>query len=66
VNLYFKGGHYRLVVVGGGTGGCAVAHKFSRILKKPQQVAVVEPQTVGFSIFGFGQNKQLIKKSINI
>uniref|UniRef100_A0A183BLZ5 Pyr_redox_2 domain-containing protein n=1 Tax=Globodera pallida TaxID=36090 RepID=A0A183BLZ5_GLOPA len=35
--------HFRLVVVGGGTAGCAVASKFARILPK-KQIAVIEPQ----------------------
>ena len=32
-------------MIGGGTGGCAVASKFARIIPK-QQIAIVEPQTV--------------------
>ena len=40
--FYFR---YKLVVVGGGTGGCATAAKFARKLGKGQ-VAVVEPSDV--------------------
>jgi NADPH-dependent 2,4-dienoyl-CoA reductase/sulfur reductase-like enzyme len=36
--------HYRLVVVGGGSGGCATAAKFARKLGKGK-VAVIEPAT---------------------
>uniref|UniRef100_A0A915NJJ8 Sulfide:quinone oxidoreductase, mitochondrial n=1 Tax=Meloidogyne floridensis TaxID=298350 RepID=A0A915NJJ8_9BILA len=36
--------HYRLIVVGGGTGGCAIASKISRLLpSKQQQIAIIEP-----------------------
>lgn len=50
--------HYRLLVLGGGASGCAVASKFSRILQ-PNQVAVVEPNTKhyyqpGFTFVGSG------------
>ncbi|KAI1711796.1 pyridine nucleotide-disulfide oxidoreductase domain-containing protein [Ditylenchus destructor] len=34
--------HFRLLVAGGGTAGCAIASKFSRILKA-HEIAVVEP-----------------------
>ena len=37
---------YKLVVVGGGAGGCSVAAKFTKKLGKGQ-VAVIEPATVG-------------------
>ncbi|KAI1694473.1 pyridine nucleotide-disulfide oxidoreductase domain-containing protein [Ditylenchus destructor] len=34
--------HFRLLIAGGGTAGCAIASRFSRFLKAPE-IAVVEP-----------------------
>uniref|UniRef100_A0A915P0P1 Uncharacterized protein n=1 Tax=Meloidogyne floridensis TaxID=298350 RepID=A0A915P0P1_9BILA len=42
--------HYRLIVVGGGTGGCAIASKISRLLPpKQKQIAIIEPNTAFLS-----------------
>lgn len=42
--------HYRLIIVGGGTGGCAVSSKFSRLLPSSQQkqIAIIEPNRSHF------------------
>ncbi|KAF7635310.1 Pyr_redox_2 domain-containing protein [Meloidogyne graminicola] len=47
--------HFRLIVVGGGTGGCAVASKFSRLshFKQKKQIAVIEPNIRHFYQPGF-------------
>ena len=37
--------HYKLLVVGAGSGGCSVAHKFSSKLKAGQ-VGIIEPKDV--------------------
>ena len=36
---------YKLVVVGGGSGGCSVAAKFARKLR-PKEIAIIEPADV--------------------
>ena len=43
ISEYFS---YKLVVVGGGAGGCSTAAKFAS--KYPGQVAVIEPKEVWF------------------
>lgn len=37
---------YKLLIVGGGTGGCAIGHKFARSLK--QELAIIEPSNVHY------------------
>ena len=37
---------YKLLVVGGGAGGCSAAAKFAKKLKGTGQVAVIEPNDV--------------------
>ena len=39
--------HYKLLVVGGGAGGCAIASKFVKALPKGS-LAVVDPAKVNF------------------
>lgn len=58
INFYnwfiFEERHYRLVVVGGGTGGLAVASHFSRLLPKGN-VAIIEPSKVWIFFFKLGK-----------
>ena len=44
-----RNGSYKLVIVGGGTGGCATAARFCRELGRGH-VAVIEPSQVRFQI----------------
>lgn len=36
----------KVLVVGGGTGGCSMAAKFAKKFKDPNQVIIVEPNDV--------------------
>ncbi|KHN81777.1 Sulfide:quinone oxidoreductase, mitochondrial [Toxocara canis] len=53
--------HYRILVLGGGNGGCAASHRFRKLVPKGQ-LAVVEPSDVhyyqpGFTLVGGGLMK---------
>ena len=55
---------YKLVIVGGGTGGAATANKFSRKLGK-DAVAVLEPHDVGLNIFDLLKALYLINSCLD-
>ena len=69
-STYEKDKSYKLVVVGGGTGGCATAAMFSRKLG-PGSVAVIEPSdvSIGLRAFYYGKKRQtcfcFLQKSMN-
>lgn len=71
-NIYRQTHHYcKVLVLGGGTGGCTMAAKFARKLKGSNQVIVVEPSEVhyyqplftliGGGISPFKHSKKLMK-----
>lgn len=52
--------HYKLLIVGAGAGGCAVANKFTSKLG-PEEVGVIEPNEVCIFHFSFHLNIKLNK-----
>ena len=48
-NVY-RSNHYscKVLVVGGGTGGCSMAAKFANTFKDPKKVIIVEPSPIHF------------------
>lgn len=42
--------HYRILVIGGGAGGCAASHRFRKLAPR-KQLAVIEPNEVWQLLF---------------
>ena len=62
-HIHYGQTHYKLVIVGGGSGGSAIASKFARTLKKGD-VAVVEPSEVSGLFFLYHLQNNYLSKFI--